>query len=78
PGGETGDGPGAEVLSDIRIRQRNTEPEPEVVRPHRLAIAAFDRVGPVLERSKTWTLDFAVPDCDVPEMLGTPLPALLL
>ena len=78
PGGETGDGPGGEVLSDIRIRQRNTEPEPEVVRPHRLAIAAFDRVGPVLERSKTWTLDFAVPDCDVPEMLGTPLPALLL
>ncbi len=79
PGGE-GAADGADVLTEVHIRQENSDGAADagVVRPHRLAVAAFDRVGPVLERTGTWMIDFAVESCDVPEMLGTERPALIL
>jgi aminopeptidase N len=51
---------------------------PPILRPHRIAIGCYNHEGEALVRTRRVEVDVAGPLTQVPELVGTPRPALLL
>lgn len=67
----------AGLISSARVEQSAAASHP-TLRPHRLAIGAYDHVGGRLERVHRVELDVDGPTTDVPGLVGLARPALLL
>jgi aminopeptidase N len=67
----------AGLLTGVTIVQEAPAEHP-VLRPHRLAVGAYDLVNGALVRRQRVELDVAGPATPVPDLVGTPRPDLLL
>ncbi|HYY10467.1 MAG TPA: aminopeptidase N, partial [Kineosporiaceae bacterium] len=65
------------VVQGLAVVQEAPADHP-VLRPHRLAVGAYDLVDGRLERTRRVELDVAGPRTPVPDFSGAPRPALLL
>ncbi|WP_344310061.1 aminopeptidase N, partial [Brevibacterium samyangense] len=73
-----GEGP---VVSAATLSQRNSDAtgeNPGTLRPHRLDLTGFVRNGAAFEAVGTWPLDLTGATREVPELVGRPVPDVLL